>query len=143
MRLVALLVVLASGCDALPRDPDETLERIRTDRSFRVGFVAGAEELGREIALVDAVAARTGARPSFKVGAGELLLGQLEGGQLDLVVGHFDKKSPWNKRVHFAVLDHPIGPLGVHQVAAALPNGENRWIMLVEREAIRIAGSAR
>lgn len=133
-----LLLLIAGGCD-LPRDPDGTLDRIEADRSFRVGLIAhGRDARGavEQAALIDRIARRTGARPAIRHGSAEPLLAELEAGGLDVVIGHFDAASPWSRRV---TLTDPIRDYGGHGLVAALPNGENRWIMLVERETRTLA----
>lgn len=81
--------------------------------------------------------ASTGAKPVFQPGMLEPLLLDLEAGKLDLVVGgRFDEKTPWKTRVTLgppiAKAETPIGTTASHIVAR---NGENAWIMLVQREA--------
>jgi hypothetical protein len=69
-------------------------------------------------------------------GESEVLLTKLENGDLDLVIGHFEKSSPWAQRV-------TIGPklkserqgMAEWHLAPAMRNGENGWIGLVEQEA--------
>jgi len=131
--------LLASGCDAIPADPDGTLERIRSERLFRVGLIAsdapapdGAAVLLRRLSLA------TGAKAAVERGPAEALLTKLEDGGLDLVLGEFAEKSPWAAQV---TLTDPIGPAGAIILAAAARNGENAWIALVHREA-RAAGTA-
>ena len=64
---------------------------------------------------------------------------ELQDGQLDLVVGIVSPDSPWTGRV--AQLK-PIGETLAPQHLLLTPmarNGENRWIMLLEREASAVA----
>lgn len=58
----------------------------------------------------------------------------LDDGKLDLMIGAFERDSPWMADVAFGPPlivtgneDHPV------EVKAAMKNGENRWIMLVEQ----------
>jgi hypothetical protein len=146
-RLALGAALALAGCDRLPRDPDGTLDRIRSERSFRVGLIAaGDAPAGRDEtkAFLIRVAAATGAVPALKEGASEPLLLELEGGQLDLVVGPLSPESPWVARV---ALIRPIGEIPAPQHLFVTPiarNGENRWIMLLEREArATVAGSSR
>jgi hypothetical protein len=138
------LFALAS-CGDFPKDPRSTLERIRTERAFRVGLVSQVSDRGVDPAtkqLVDAVSAAVPAAPTFVQGETEVLLTGLEDGQLDLVIGRFEKKSPWSARVTFGP------PLktdwqGKSQLLLrpVMQNGENGWIALVEREARNVAPS--
>jgi hypothetical protein len=67
----------------------------------------------------------------FESGAAERLLAKLEQGELDLVLGDFDRKSPWDKRVTFS---QPVAGKGEDvEARAATRNGEHRWAMTVDR----------
>ena len=141
-RLAFGAALALAGCDRLPRDPDGTLDRIRAERRFRVGLIAtGATSVRaeREAAFLARVARATGAEPALKEGASEPLLLELEDGKLDLVVGPLSSESPWVSRV---ALLPPVGETLAPQHLLLTPiarNGENRWIMLLEREARAVA----
>jgi len=71
-------------------------------------------------------------------------LQRLDAGELDLVIGRFTADSPWTSEVAFAPAlsttgaeDAPI------ELKAAMRNGENRWIMTVERASRAISQKAR
>jgi len=141
-RLAFCAALMLAGCDRLPMDPDGTLDRVRAERRFRVGLIAtGGSPADRrpEAAFLARIARATGARPAVKQGASEPLLLDLEDGGLDLVIGPLSSESPWVQRV--ALLE-PLGAVpGPHevQVTPIARNGENRWIMLLEREARAVA----
>ena len=143
-RLVLGAALLLAGCDRLPQDPDGTLERVRAERRFRVGLIAtGGTPIraDRQKAFLARVAKATGAAPLLRQGASEPLLLALEGGQLDLVIGPLSPESPWVGRV---ALLPPVGETLAPQHLLLTPiarNGENRWIMLLEREARAVAGT--
>jgi hypothetical protein len=135
---IAATILLLGGCANYPRDPEGTLEQIKTERLIRVGLLAGVAD-GAMRSEVDRYIARlsrsTGARPAAVTGPAELLLAQLEAGELDLVVGPIGKKSPWTAEV--AVIEPLAVGIGAGQAFTLSPmarNGENRWIMLLERE---------
>lgn len=119
-----------ASCADLPRDPDGTLDRVRSSELFRVGLVerdGGASQ--REIAFLDALAETVRARPVIRGGAAEPLLLQLEKGELDLVLGEFEATSPWASRVTFIPpLTDASGGDGTVSIVAATRNGENAWI---------------
>ena len=78
----------------------------------------------------------TGARPELSTGAAEPLLLRLKQGALDLVVGPLAADSPWLDDVSI------IEPLAerregeeVVELSPIARNGENAWIMLLERAA--------
>ena len=67
------------------------------------------------------------------------MLKKLEGGELDLVIGPVDAKSPWMTMVSFLPpLAEQKTPHGLLQLNAIAPNGENAWITLLDREARRV-----
>jgi hypothetical protein len=123
----------------LPRDQERTLERIAETREVRVGMTAAADQsphYARLSNLLQRSAVAAGGSPRIEVGAAEALLLRLEAGELDLVIGEFDRSSPWYRRVHL------LPPLATRstgdselEATAAARNGENGWIMLIEREA--------
>lgn len=141
-RSVFCAALALAACDRLPEDPDGTLDRVKAERRFRVGLIATGAEAGRgpEKAFLAGIARATGARPMVKEGASEPLLLDLEDDRLDLVIGPLSSESPWVERV--ALLE-PLGAVpGPHdvQITPIARNGENRWIVLLEREARAVAG---
>ena len=127
--------LLVAGCDSIPRDPDGTLDRIRSDRAFRVGLIASAAPPPSPVRnLVRRLSRATGAEARLEQGSAEALLTRLEAGGLDLVVGEFAGKSPWAAKVN---LTEPLAAGDGTILAAAARNGENAWIALVHREARR------
>ena len=133
----SIAAVALASCGPFPADPRGTLERVRSERSYRVGLIAPADrsmpEAGR---LLRRVSAATGASPRVQTGDAEPLLKRLEEGELDLVVGRFDAKSPWKLQVSFgpALRREKQGKTRL-QLLPAMRNGENAWISLVERAA--------
>ncbi|HEY0013644.1 MAG TPA: hypothetical protein VGB79_12435 [Allosphingosinicella sp.] len=140
--LCAASALLAGGCSDIPDDTRGTLDRVKSERQFRVGVIASPGGVAApNRALVARVAAATGARPRLEADAAEPLLVRLGEGDLDLVVGEFERKGPWSSHVHM------LPSLASRRVAnrevatgAAAANGENRWIMLVDREARALGG---
>lgn len=133
---VPLLLALLAGCSDLPRDPDRTSEHIAASRTIRIGMVPGDTRFAdaARTRFLEALTTATAARPAFETGATEVLLQQLERGELDLVLTPLDPHSPWVTRVT------PGPPLAERgrgerrvQYQAVMRNGENRWIMTVEK----------
>jgi len=146
LPLIACLGTALVGCGSLPRDPDGTLQRVRSEHAFRVGIIAGAGTPGgnaETAAFIARVSRATGARATVRDGASEALLLDLEAGGLDLVLGPLSPKSPWADEVAILrPIAEPVAPQ--HLVVAPIArNGENRWIMLLEREADAVARGAR
>lgn len=135
---LCVLLLGISCCNAVPRDQSGTLERVRGEGILRVGMISGAaaRHEPRLAAFIRHSATAVGVRPLLLEGAAEPLLLMLEAGEVDLVVGEFDRSSPWSARVH---LLPPLTkmPRGDHEIeiTAAVRNGENGLIMILEREA--------
>lgn len=134
--LVALLIL--GGCTDIPKDPKGTLDRIRAERVFRVAMIeplGGAEGKAAANTFLERVAHATGAKVSLVTGAAEPLLLRLEDGQVDLVIGTMAPDSPWIPRV--AMLPSLLEQTrDRHLLLTPIArNGENAWIMLLEREA--------
>lgn len=133
MRAFLFGLVLLTGCGPMPRDPDGTLDRVRHDRVFRVGVIP-ADSTADQAAwrrIVGRIASETGARPRFRTGTTEPLLLDLEAGDLDLVVGgRFASDTPWKTRVTLGPALRADDRTATHIVAR---NGENAWIVLVQR----------
>jgi hypothetical protein len=133
------LAALLPSCGAVPKDIDGTLERVRAARVIRVGLIAGPAT-ARDRALTGAYLGRlrraTGAAPRIVTAAAEPLLAGLEAGRIDLVLGEIAMDSPWVTDV--AVIE-PLAERAVERRRIGLSpiarNGENQWIMLLEREA--------
>lgn len=144
--ILAGACLLLTACGTMPRDPDGTLDRVRAERSFRVGVIAGggapaADAMQR--AFIARLAASTGARPAFVAGAAEPLLLQLEAGELDLVVGALAADTPWIARVALLepLAEPASGQAPANSVAAR--NGENAWIMQLEQDLRAVKDHAR
>jgi ABC-type amino acid transport substrate-binding protein len=139
--LLALAALGLSACANFPTDPDSTLDRVRSSHVFRVGIIAGGWA-GPQQAFLAGLSKATGARPQLFVGPAELVLTDLEAGKLDLVLGAVAPDSPWAAEVSFL---QPIGEQPGERRLLLIPmakNGENAWIMLVERQARLIRSRA-
>jgi hypothetical protein len=135
--MIGVLATL-SACDNYPRDIEGTRDRIEAQKSFRVGLVAGLQEpqdRALAAAFLKRVSQATGASPQITTGAAEPLLVRLEEGELDLVIARIAKNSPWATDVAVIepMAEHRIGGRTI-DLAPIARNGENRWIMLLERQ---------
>ena len=145
--LTVLCAVWLAACGGIPKDPEGTLERVRADGRFRVGIIASGgtrTASDRECAFLDQVAKASGAKAVSVQDAAEPLLEDLEHGRVDLVIGELASDSPWAQRV---TILPPIGIKvdGEQRIlsSAMARNGENAWIMLLERAGRRIAAKPR
>ncbi len=138
-----LLALGILGCSEIPRDPEGTLERVRTEGTFKVGLIASAQPpvgADRSRLLVERVGRQVEAEPQFEKGASEPLLAKLEEGELDMVIGELAPASPWAKAVTLLTpLGEQVSRDGHVHLVVALRNGENAWIGLVDREVRAVA----
>ena len=143
---VLCLALLTASCGDFPRDPEGTLARVRSQGVFRVGLVTIAPEGadGSQVAaLLAGIGKSAGARAELIRGDAEPMLDQLEQGELDLVIGRFEKKSPWAKLVTIGPpLRRDMQGKTEFRLAPVLRNGENAWVALVEREVRNAAPEA-
>lgn len=145
VRLVGcavLLVVVLAGC-AIPQDPDATLERAHQRGDLRVGVVAspplavvdGASVTGPEADLVTGFAGSRGLRVRWLPGGQEELVKDLQHGNVDVLIGGFTAKTPWEKDVGltraYAEEEDAYGET-VKRVVA-VPLGENALVAALER----------
>lgn len=137
------LAAALAGCGDYPRDPERSLQRIEggvlyvgvsQDPPFVHGD--GTAVRGREAALARALARAHDARVVWIHGGHDDLMRRLETFQLDLVVGGHDRDSPWRRRVAssrpYRIAD---GRGRVVERVAALPPGENAWLLAFDRHA--------
>jgi len=140
--LVAFGSTLLAGCSGgFPADPEGTLDEV-TGGVLRVGVSANppwtetgvGEPTGLEPTLVEGFAETVDAEVEWTTGGEEDLVGRLEDGELDLVVGGLTAASPWSAQ---AALTYPYttspgrdGKPVAHVMAA--PMGENAFLVALE-----------
>jgi ABC-type amino acid transport substrate-binding protein len=144
---IAIASVILAGCN-LPRDPSGTLARV-TNGLLRVGishdppFVLAdrPEPQGREVDLIRQFAESRHARIEWVHVSHSALLRRLEEHEVDLVIGGHDADDPWKERLAFS-LPYRIGGTATRPAlrTAALPPGENAWLLAFERH-VRSAGA--
>jgi hypothetical protein len=142
--MLAVLAIWAlNGCGTLPRDADQTSEEIARRKMIRVGVPTGLN-LRHTLQLMAVLQHGAGAQPLISRGELEHLLLKLEDGDIDVVIGWFDKKTPWTTRVSLAP---PLRSVELQErtleLRAAMRNGENRWITTVEQASRTVAGEAK
>lgn len=141
-----MLGFLACACAEYPRDIDGTFDRVKETSILRVGYTTlRSDDASRAKMFVTHLERYLGAHAQTSVGPVEQQLALLEAGKLDLVMGEFAEDSPWLADVALIepLTRHHSGErmVGLAPVAA---NGENRWIMMLEREVRKVGkGEAR
>lgn len=136
-----LLAVTLSACGiSIPTDPDGTMERV-TGNELRVGVtpdaglvdVEGHTPTGSLPDLATSFAATLDAEPVWTVGSEETLVGMLEAGSLDLVVGGFTEDTPWLDRAGVTRGYSGIPGADGRKLVMLVPLGENAFLSELER----------
>nr|WP_314840962.1 transporter substrate-binding domain-containing protein [uncultured Microbacterium sp.] len=145
--LVSLLAVaLLAGCGlTIPTDPDGTLDRI-SGGELRVGFspdpgLVEGETTGEDDGapsgslpdLVTGFADEIGAEVEWTEGSEETLVGMLESGDLDLVIGGITSDTPWADRAGVTRGYPGIDGADGRDIVMLVPLGENAVLSALER----------
>ncbi len=132
--LVVLLPLLA-GCNTLPRDAAGTTQRIEQTHMMRVTILAGTPNAQPALAILAAYARTHHARIMLVPIHGEHAHKALEDGEIDALVGHFAKASPWQTDLALSKpvargepddKEHPV-------LRIVRRNGENALILAIDR----------
>lgn len=137
-----LLTAGLAACGTIPRDPDGTLEQVRTEQLLRVGASPAegsvafedASPTGPEADLAEDFAAALGVEVSWTLGGEGELVAAMERGELDLLIGGLRADSPWADKISLTrpyrestELDETI------KHVLAVPLGENAMLVRLER----------
>ena len=135
-----LSMLLLAGCGAtIPTDPDGTLDRASggtlrvgaTENGTWVDVREGADPVGTEPALVRSFASTLGAEVEWSTGSEEALVGDLEEGDLDLVIGGLTAETPWSEKAGtsrpYTTSTDERGATVEHVML--VPRGENRFLI--------------
>jgi len=141
--VLAVAATLAACGVTVPTDPDGTLDRVRGGE-LRVGVsphepwtgtLPDGTPTGLEVDLVADFAQTLDADVVWTVGGEEALVGDLDRGELDLVVGGLTASSPWTSKaavtVAYVTVTDPDGEPEGHVMLA--PTGENAFLVELER----------
>jgi ABC-type amino acid transport substrate-binding protein len=136
-RALLALALLVAGCN-LPRDPEDSLNRIRRTGVLRAGFTVhepwvrleGDTAAGPEADVVKAFAASLGARVEWRHGSESQLFEALEKFEVDVAIGGFEQTNPWAPKLGTT---RPYVEVGSKKHIVALPPGENRLLVEFER----------
>lgn len=133
---LGILICVCVGC-GIPRDPEGTLERIQ-GKTIRAGITVNppwtgfksGEADGLEPHLLIEFAKQFDARIEWTVDSESDLLQALKHRKLDIVIGGLTKSTPWSKQV---ALTRPYLTLESEEHVMAVPQGENRWLLELDR----------
>jgi hypothetical protein len=141
IRAISLSLLLAA-CGSIPQDPDGTSEAIASRGYIRVGIAADMRAIPSGEARARDLIGALGAPAQVVRGSTEPLLGQLEEGELDLVLSPLAADTPWAKRVTLGPALAAAGVAGrTHEVRPAMRLGENQFIGRVHRAALAVGGT--
>lgn len=132
-----LWMLLVSGCQDFPKDPQKTLEKV-TNHTLEVGYsenppwvVKGeTEPTGIEPQLVKAFARTLNAQVRWHNDTEQNLLEDLEKRKLHLVIAGLTDKSPWKSKVAFT---RPYLTQGKEKHVLAVVMGENAFTLQLEK----------
>ncbi|QNO26573.1 hypothetical protein EEB18_017765 [Sphingopyxis sp. OPL5] len=132
---LSFAALLLAGCDSLPRDAAGTTERIERMQAMRVTILPDTPDAHPALALLGAYARDHHARLKLVPLHGEHAHKALEDGEIDVLVGHFAKASPWQADIALSKpvargepddKEHPV-------LRIARRNGENALILATDR----------
>ena len=139
LTLPALLALatLVAGC-GIPRDPEDSLNRIRRAGVLRAGFTVhhpwvrldGGAAAGPEADVVKAFAESIGARVEWREGSESQLFEALETFKIDIAIGGLEQSNPWAPKLGTT---RPYVEVDGKKHIMALPPGENRLLVEFER----------
>ncbi len=124
--ILMMLVFLFNAC-SFPKDPNNSFENAKKS-SLRVGIVPNTDSITTsfEKNFVENFAKKEGMQTQFIADNETELVKKLENYQLDIVLGGFEKKSNWKKKVG---MTKPYDDKHV----LFIPRGENRLLFHLEK----------
>ncbi|MGD7705342.1 ABC transporter substrate-binding protein [Microlunatus sp. Y2014] len=140
--LCSPLALMVAGC--LPRDPEGSLARVRTDGTLRVGASPAPPVVlllddgvaGPEPGLIAGYADSLGAVVEWTVAGEQHLVEKLEHYEIDVMIGGLTSDTPWQQRVGitrpYAAVPDGDGH-GEAKLVMAVPMGENALLSSLER----------
>lgn len=144
-----MLAIGLSGCGlTIPADPDGTLSSV-TGSELRIGATAdpGLVDIDRDTPtgslpdLVGGFADSIDAEIAWTDGSEETLVGMLESGDLDLVIGGFTANTPWIDKAGVTRGYPGIDGADGREIVMLVPLGENAFLSALERYLDEEVGS--
>ncbi|WP_165481070.1 substrate-binding periplasmic protein [Legionella impletisoli] len=102
-KLFILMCLLISSCD-LPKDPKQTLEKVKKNHILRIGAIynppwVNNNETGIELLLLNQFAKELNAQPKLFYLPESLAMKALIEHQVDVVIGGINENTPWKKEI--------------------------------------------
>jgi ABC-type amino acid transport substrate-binding protein len=131
------LILVTTGCDNFPKDPDQTLSKIKNGRLL-VGYTENppwvvkqtGEPTGIEADLIRKFAQSQSASVVWVNDAEQDLFEKLGQKELHLVVGGFTDKNTWKSKISFT---RPYFEQDKKKYVMAVLKGENAFTVALEK----------
>lgn len=134
LRLTCVSAFVVSAACGIPRDPEDSLERIRKTGVLRAGITAREPFTtaagGPEADVITAFAQSLGARVEWHPGSESTLFEALDKFELDIAIGGFTADHPWGPKLG---LTRPYVKANDKKHVVAVAPGENRLLFEFER----------
>ncbi|WP_247048387.1 transporter substrate-binding domain-containing protein [Arthrobacter rhizosphaerae] len=141
--LLCTLFLLPACAQSMPADPEGTLERV-TGGTLRVGASDNGdwvsvdptrEPEGSEAELLREFAGRLGASIEWTTGSEQVLAEELKHGELDVVIGGLDDKTPWEKHAGLTLpyTESKDERGETHKHVMLVRKGENAFLLELDR----------
>lgn len=119
------LLLFLSACN-IPKDPNDSYKKAK-ENALKIGVVTEADSTSvlKEKNMIESFADNEGLQTQYYDGTETELVKQLEEFKLDIVMGGFEKKSVWKKKVG---MTKPYDSTHVFFI----PKGENRLLYQLE-----------
>jgi ABC-type amino acid transport substrate-binding protein len=135
-QFLAIALGTLAGC-GFPHDPDATCERV-AGGTLRAGItenppwteLTGNKPAGHEVDLLERFAERIKARIEWVPGAESRLFEALGRRELDVVIGGITADTPWASHIG---MTQPYTRRDGRDHVMAVPSGENRWLLELDR----------
>jgi len=138
--ILCAVVLTLTGCGLqIPSDPRGTLDAV-TDGVLRAGASVSGDLVreeagtlsGSEVTLIEGFAAEHSATIEWTVGSEETLVGMLEDGSLDVVIGGMTQDTPWVDKAGVTRGYAGIPGSDGRALVMLVPLGENRMLSALE-----------
>lgn len=138
---IVIAGALLAGCGvSIPNDPDGSLDRIdggtlHAGASLSEGLIREADDgtpNGSLVDLVEDFAEERDATVDWTIDSEETLVGMLESGDLDVVVGGMTDQTPWTDRAGVTRGYPGIDGSDGRALVMLVPLGENRLLSSLE-----------
>lgn len=141
LSILFVMTVFISGCDNYPKDVQHSFDNIKASQRIRVGVIEQSPWAiendtnlsGIEIEIINAFATSLDVTPQWLVLSEAQATLLLEQYKLDVVVGGLTEDNPRKDSIAFTRPYLEINNGQKHRHVMAVPKGENRLMVTLER----------